>query len=88
MTRTEPLTTVTVLRQTTRGLSSTIVPRGSVVKVLAVREDPDGLKLLVRIGTAGRPFQIDASVTDYAARIERFLAPAQSIKVVKREERS
>lgn len=55
---------VTIVQNTTRGLSTKKVRAGTTVNVLAHRQDPDGLKLLVRIGDYGQPFQVRADVTD------------------------
>lgn len=58
-----PFCNITV--DTTRGLTDKKVKAGTFVHVLAERRDADGVKLLVRVGEYGRPFQVDASCTDY-----------------------
>lgn len=55
---------VTITQDTVRGCSDRKVKSGTTVYVLAHRQDEDGLKLLVRIGDYGQPFQVNATVTD------------------------
>lgn len=61
-------TSVVVAVPTYRGSSVTPVRVGTKLSVIAVRHDEDGLKLLVRVGTHGRPFQLRADETNYGAR--------------------
>jgi hypothetical protein len=48
----------------TRGATVMRVRRGTVVEVLATRQDDDGLKALVRIGEHGGAFQIRADALE------------------------
>jgi hypothetical protein len=59
---------LTITQTTTRGSSDRVVPAGTQVTVVAIRKDPDGVKLLVGLGKGtGSKFQVPASHTDWSA---------------------
>lgn len=58
----------TVIRDTVKGISDTPVRVGTVVRILATRQDPDGLKLLVQdISRRRNAYQLSQEDTDFKA---------------------